>query len=205
MLDEASTYAEALDVHKKRVVNLAKMGAPPPPPPPRPKHLDAKDGAPPIGMKQMKAMDLMVASSKQRREKSTRRAVEEEEMQLARRRQREAKQRDGATPALEAGEQKSTRRSKKGSSQAATLAATDPAAMSSSDGEMLGADVESRGASIKIRDGPRRIGERSGPLPAAIPKLHFGEPRKKRASKEEMVAAAMETSASAQDPNFEYY
>ena len=76
--------------------------------------------------------------------------------------------------------------------------------MSSSDGEMLGADVESRGASIKIRDGPRRIGERSGPLPATIPKLHFGEPRKKRASKEEMVAA-METSASAQDPNFEYY
>ena len=63
-------------------------------------------------------------------------------------------------------------------------------------GEVATANIEDRGAAMKIADGPQRVGCRRNPLPAPIPKLKLGpqnppgRDRRGRASNELMGGAA---------------
>ena len=208
IIDAREKYAEAVSVHRRRSVNLAKMNLEAPPPPTRPKWVDATDGAPPIGAKMTKAMELMAVSSKQRREKSTRQGIMEEEAAIeARRRPRavkvaseqEAKDRDTII--------KRTRVNWKLAAAAASASAADERARAlGADGgtDALGADLERRGSEMKIRDEQPRVGARKTPMAVSVPGLRLGgdrdAPRRPRTSiDDERVARAASAAAQTHD------
>ena len=153
-------YTQAVEKHRKRSMNLAKLGKAPPPPPPPQTFKDVTEGAPPIGKRQMKAMELMATSAKQRREKSTRKGIEEEEAKKEKERLRMLQSQGPA-----------------GRRAAARWAVAGAAARALARGEsMAGVVLEARaGGAAKIKEGEPRVGHRRVPLPVDIPDLRLGE------------------------------